>query len=72
MPGVEASVYRYAHSTAMGAFLVALLSRGLSAWLVALQRSIRDDRYLVGRRLHNLDGPPAARASPAAAPRVVF
>ncbi|XP_071715416.1 probable E3 ubiquitin ligase SUD1 [Rutidosis leptorrhynchoides] len=50
---VNSAVYRYAWVGCLGFSLVYFCAKRLHAWYTNLHNSIRDDRYLIGRRLHN-------------------
>ncbi|KAH7307266.1 hypothetical protein KP509_22G052000 [Ceratopteris richardii] len=61
---VNSAVYRFAWS---GCLLLALLWYGiryLQRWASELHNSIRDDRYLIGKRLHNFGEKTAAEVVP--------
>ncbi|XP_071691730.1 probable E3 ubiquitin ligase SUD1 [Rutidosis leptorrhynchoides] len=42
------------NSAILGVCLALLCAKGLCVWYANLHNSIRDDRYLIGRRVHNL------------------
>jgi hypothetical protein len=61
-PRALAVVARLAHLITLGMVLVGWMAVHWLRWLDALAQSIRDDRYLVRRRLRNVDevAPPPA------------
>nr|XP_043624810.1 probable E3 ubiquitin ligase SUD1 [Erigeron canadensis] len=52
---VNSAVYRFAWVGCLGFSLVCFCAKRFHAWVTDLHNSIRDDRYLIGRRLHNFD-----------------
>ncbi|GJZ15969.1 probable E3 ubiquitin ligase SUD1 isoform X2 [Tanacetum coccineum] len=50
---VNSAVYRFAWVGCLGFSLVCFCAKRFHAWFTDLHNSIRDDRYLIGRRLHN-------------------
>ncbi|RZR97002.1 hypothetical protein BHM03_00026099 [Ensete ventricosum] len=50
---VNSAVYRFAWLGCLVFSLVCFCARRFNVWFTNLHNSIRDDRYLVGRRLHN-------------------
>ncbi|KAK1414506.1 hypothetical protein QVD17_30252 [Tagetes erecta] len=50
---VNSAVYRFAWVGCLGFSLVCFCGKRCHAWFNELHNSIRDDRYLIGRRLHN-------------------
>lgn len=50
---VNSAVYRFAWLGCLIFSLVCFCAKRFNAWFTNLHNSIRDDRYLVGRRLHN-------------------
>ncbi|CAL9749009.1 unnamed protein product [Musa acuminata subsp. burmannicoides] len=50
---VNSAVYRFAWLGCLVFSLVCFCAKRFNAWFTNLHNSIRDDRYLVGRRLHN-------------------
>ncbi|KAL7263872.1 hypothetical protein ACSBR1_001927 [Camellia fascicularis] len=50
---VNSAVYRFAWLGCLGFSLLCFCARRFHVWFTNLHNSIRDDRYLVGRRLHN-------------------
>ena len=48
-------LFRMSYFLMMFCGLVALGLMRVRKWLLSLQDTIRDDRFLVGRRLHNFD-----------------
>jgi hypothetical protein len=50
---VNSAVYRFAWSGCLMLGLLWYWIRKLHQWFMDLHNSIRDDRYLIGRRLHN-------------------
>ncbi|CAI5469898.1 unnamed protein product [Closterium sp. Yama58-4] len=52
-PVLESAAFRFAWITALGVVGTARVWRRVCEWLASLHDAIRDDRYLVGRRLHN-------------------
>lgn len=50
---VNSAVYRFAWVGCLGFSLVCFCGKRCHAWFNDLHNSIRDDRYLIGRRLHN-------------------
>lgn len=69
--GLPASALQYAnlygHQVCHGCYVAYLGSKKLAGLAVQLHNTIRDDRYLVGRELHNLQQPAVAAATAAAA-----
>ncbi|CAI5533564.1 unnamed protein product [Closterium sp. Naga37s-1] len=52
-PVLESAAFRFAWITALGVVGTARVWRRVCEWFASLHDAIRDDRYLVGRRLHN-------------------
>ncbi|CAH1420343.1 unnamed protein product [Lactuca virosa] len=50
---VNSAVYRFAWVGCLGLSLVCFCGKRFHVWFSNLHNSIRDDRYLIGRRLHN-------------------
>ncbi|KAL8143754.1 hypothetical protein V2J09_016786 [Rumex salicifolius] len=50
---VNSAVYRFAWLGCLGLSLFCFCARRFHMWFTNLHNSIRDDRYLIGRRLHN-------------------
>ncbi|KAL5713997.1 RING-type E3 ubiquitin transferase [Ranunculus cassubicifolius] len=50
---VNSAVYRFAWVGCLGFSTVFFCARRFHVWFTNLHNSIRDDRYLIGRRLHN-------------------
>ncbi|KAI3712263.1 hypothetical protein L1987_70814 [Smallanthus sonchifolius] len=50
---VNSAIYRFAWVGCLGFSLVCFCGKRCHAWFNDLHNSIRDDRYLIGRRLHN-------------------
>ncbi|GMP48457.1 hypothetical protein CsSME_00015798 [Camellia sinensis var. sinensis] len=50
---VNSAVYRFAWLGCLGFSLLCFCAKRFHVWFTNLHNSIRDDRYLVGRRLHN-------------------
>ncbi|KAL4588703.1 hypothetical protein LXL04_001598 [Taraxacum kok-saghyz] len=50
---VNSAVYRFAWLGCLGFSLVCFCGKRFHVWVRNLHNSIRDDRYLIGRRLHN-------------------
>ncbi|XP_017256136.1 probable E3 ubiquitin ligase SUD1 isoform X2 [Daucus carota subsp. sativus] len=50
---VNSAVYRFAWLGCLGFSLVCFCTKRFHVWFTNLHNSIRDDRYLIGRRLHN-------------------
>ncbi|KAF8034702.1 hypothetical protein BT93_C0884 [Corymbia citriodora subsp. variegata] len=50
---VNSAVYRFAWLGCLGLSLVCFCAKRFHVWFTNLHNSIRDDRYLIGRRLHN-------------------
>ncbi|XP_076956301.1 putative E3 ubiquitin ligase SUD1 [Bidens hawaiensis] len=50
---VNSAVYRFAWLGCLGFSLVCFCAKRFHVWFTNLHNSIRDDRYLIGRRLHN-------------------
>uniref|UniRef100_A0A5B6Z9F5 RING-type E3 ubiquitin transferase n=1 Tax=Davidia involucrata TaxID=16924 RepID=A0A5B6Z9F5_DAVIN len=50
---VNSAVYRFAWLGCLGFSLLCFCTKRFHVWFTNLHNSIRDDRYLIGRRLHN-------------------
>ncbi|KAI5661108.1 hypothetical protein M9H77_20431 [Catharanthus roseus] len=50
---VNSAVYRFAWLGCLGFGLILYCAKRFHVWFTNLHNSIRDDRYLIGRRLHN-------------------
>lgn len=50
---VNSAVYRFAWLGCLGFSLFCFCAKRFHVWFTNLHNSIRDDRYLIGRRLHN-------------------
>lgn len=50
---VNSAVYRFAWLGCLSFSLVCFCAKRFHVWFTNLHNSIRDDRYLIGRRLHN-------------------
>ncbi|KAI3769909.1 hypothetical protein L6452_01023 [Arctium lappa] len=50
---VNSAVYRFAWVGCLGLSLLCFCGKRFHVWFTNLHNSIRDDRYLIGRRLHN-------------------
>lgn len=50
---VNSAVYRFAWLGCLGLSLICFCAKRFHVWFTNLHNSIRDDRYLIGRRLHN-------------------
>ncbi|KAF5789975.1 putative transcription factor C2H2 family [Helianthus annuus] len=50
---VNSAVYRFAWLGCLGLSLLCFCVKRFHVWFTNLHNSIRDDRYLIGRRLHN-------------------
>lgn len=50
---VNSAVYRFAWLGCLGFSLLWFCAKRFHVWFTNLHNSIRDDRYLIGRRLHN-------------------
>ncbi|KAL8209586.1 hypothetical protein R6Q57_006318 [Mikania cordata] len=50
---VDSAVYRFAWLGCLGLSLLCFCAKRFHVWFTNLHNSIRDDRYLIGRRLHN-------------------
>ncbi|XP_071722205.1 LOW QUALITY PROTEIN: probable E3 ubiquitin ligase SUD1 [Rutidosis leptorrhynchoides] len=50
---VNSAVYRFAWLGCLGLSVVCFCAKRFHVWFTNLHNSIRDDRYLIGRRLHN-------------------
>ncbi|KAL5562485.1 hypothetical protein UlMin_032232 [Ulmus minor] len=50
---VNSAVYRFAWLGCLGFSLLCFCGKRFHVWFTNLHNSIRDDRYLIGRRLHN-------------------
>lgn len=50
---VNSAVYRFAWVGCLSFSLVCFCAKRFHVWFTNLHNSIRDDRYLIGRRLHN-------------------
>ncbi|KAI3509502.1 hypothetical protein L1887_24831 [Cichorium endivia] len=50
---VNSAVYRFAWVGCLGLSVVCFCGKRFHVWFSNLHNSIRDDRYLIGRRLHN-------------------
>ncbi|KAG5437270.1 hypothetical protein PCANB_001063 [Pneumocystis canis] len=46
-------VYRYSYPLTLAVFLIVLISKGLCILLAKCKQSIRDEVYLIGKKLHN-------------------
>lgn len=58
---VNSAVYRFAWLGCLGFSLVCFCTKRFHVWFTNLHNSIRDDRYLIGRRLHNFGEDKEAR-----------
>jgi E3 ubiquitin-protein ligase MARCH6 len=71
LPGVPVRVLvlanLYGHTACVGVLAAAWGARQLAVAAARLHNSIRDDRYLVGRELHNFEAERAAEAAASAA-----
>ncbi|WJX50525.1 putative E3 ubiquitin ligase sud1 [Trifolium repens] len=63
---VNSAVYRFAWLGCLSFSFVCFCAKRFHVWFTNLHNSIRDDRYLIGRRLHNF-GEHVERANEAAA-----
>ncbi|KAJ0640214.1 hypothetical protein HanLR1_Chr16g0612821 [Helianthus annuus] len=50
---VNSAVYRFAWLGCLGLSFLCFCAKRFHVWFTNLHNSIRDDRYLIGRRLHN-------------------
>lgn len=50
---VNSAVYRFAWLGCLGFSVACFCAKRFHVWFTNLHNSIRDDRYLIGRRLHN-------------------
>ncbi|KAH7866347.1 hypothetical protein Vadar_019186 [Vaccinium darrowii] len=50
---VNSAVYRFAWLGCLGFSMLCFCAKRFHVWFTNLHNSIRDDRYLIGRRLHN-------------------
>jgi len=50
---VNSAVYRFAWLGCLGFSLLCFCAKRFHVWFTNLHNAIRDDRYLIGRRLHN-------------------
>ncbi|XP_071733668.1 probable E3 ubiquitin ligase SUD1 [Rutidosis leptorrhynchoides] len=50
---INSAVYRFAWLGCLGFSLLCFCAKRFHVWFTNLHNSIRDDRYLIGRRLHN-------------------
>lgn len=50
---VNSAVYRFAWLGCLSISLLCFCAKRFHVWFTNLHNSIRDDRYLIGRRLHN-------------------
>nr|XP_043618813.1 probable E3 ubiquitin ligase SUD1 [Erigeron canadensis] len=50
---INSAVYRFAWLGCLGLSLLCFCAKRFHVWFTNLHNSIRDDRYLIGRRLHN-------------------
>ncbi|KAF7144183.1 hypothetical protein RHSIM_Rhsim05G0086900 [Rhododendron simsii] len=50
---VNSAVYRFAWLGCLGFSILCFCAKRFHVWFTNLHNSIRDDRYLIGRRLHN-------------------
>ncbi|XP_078431028.1 RING/U-box superfamily protein [Wolffia australiana] len=55
---VNSAVYRFAWLGCLLFATVAFCTRRFHLWFTSLHNTIRDDRYLIGRRLHDFGDPP--------------
>jgi E3 ubiquitin-protein ligase MARCH6 len=62
---VNSAVYRFAWLGCLSFSFVCFCAKRFHVWFTNLHNSIRDDRYLIGRRLHNF-GEHVERATEAA------
>ncbi|CAM8930899.1 unnamed protein product [Rhodiola kirilowii] len=63
---INSAVYRYAWIGCLSISLLAFCAKRFHVWFTNLHNSIRDDRYLIGRRLHNFGEDNAQRQTDAA------
>ncbi|XP_024979580.1 probable E3 ubiquitin ligase SUD1 [Cynara cardunculus var. scolymus] len=56
---VNSAVYRFAWVGCLGFSLLCFCGKRFHVWFTNLHNSIRDDRYLIGRRLHNFGETPS-------------
>ena len=56
---VNSAVYRFAWLSCLVLLLLAFCAKRFRIWFTNLHDAIRDDRYLVGRRLHDYGETPA-------------
>lgn len=61
---VNSAVYRFAWLGCLGFSLVLFCTKRFHGWFRNLHNSIRDDRYLIGRRLHNYGEDSGDRGKP--------
>lgn len=58
---VNSAVYRFAWLGCLSLSLLCFCAKRFHVWFTNLHNSIRDDRYLIGRRLHNFGEDSEAR-----------
>ncbi|PSS19207.1 E3 ubiquitin ligase [Actinidia chinensis var. chinensis] len=63
---VNSAVYRFAWLGCFGFSLLCFCAKRFHVWFTNLHNSIRDDRYLIGRRLHNFGEDSGERRNEAA------
>jgi len=62
---VNSAVYRFAWLGCLGFSMLCFCAKRFHVWFTNLHNSIRDDRYLIGRRLHNFGEDSGRRQSEA-------
>lgn len=64
---INSAVYRFAWIGCLSISLLCFCAKRFHVWFTNLHNSIRDDRYLIGRRLHNFGEDNAQRQQTGAA-----
>lgn len=65
---VNSAVYRFAWLGCLSFSMLCFCAKRFHVWFTNLHNSIRDDRYLIGRRLHNFGEAPVVKQSDAGSP----
>ncbi|KAF1798687.1 hypothetical protein FB192DRAFT_1310118 [Mucor lusitanicus] len=66
-PSLQINVTRYTYPTIFGVFLVVLAAFLVKKLISIWMDTVRDDTYLIGRQLHNMQNNPQEESAPAAA-----
>uniref|UniRef100_A0A7N0SZX6 RING-type E3 ubiquitin transferase n=1 Tax=Kalanchoe fedtschenkoi TaxID=63787 RepID=A0A7N0SZX6_KALFE len=69
---INSAVYRFAWIGCLSISLLAFCAKRFHVWFTNLHNSIRDDRYLIGRRLHNFGEDSVQRQTEAAEPQLAL